>query len=85
MAMPRLRHYVGPDWPFELAGYAYLLNLCRSDLAWEYLRRNPEYQRNYRLFPARCRAAATPRQWPISDAAAAPLTAVRALGPRPFG
>ena len=47
--MPRLRHYVGPDWPFELARYAYLLNVCRSDLAWEYLRRNPEYQRDYRL------------------------------------
>lgn len=49
MAMPRLRHYVGPDWPFELARYAYLLKVCRSDLAWEYLRRNPDYQRNYRL------------------------------------
>jgi hypothetical protein len=47
--MLRLRHYVGPDWPFELARYAYLLNVCRSDLAWEYLRRNPAYQRDYRL------------------------------------
>ena len=47
--MPRLRHYVGPDWPLELACYAYLLNVCRSDLAWEFLRRNPDYQQDYRL------------------------------------
>jgi hypothetical protein len=48
--MPRLRHYVGPDCPLDPATYAYVLNLCRSDLAWEYLRRDPEYQRDYRLF-----------------------------------
>jgi hypothetical protein len=47
--MPRLRHYVGPDWPIDLTRYAYVLNLCRSDLAWEFLRRNPAYQRDYRL------------------------------------
>jgi hypothetical protein len=48
-AMPGLRHYVGPDWPIDLARYAYVLNVCRSDLAWEFLRRNPDYQRDYRL------------------------------------
>ena len=48
--MARLRHYVGPDWPLDPVRYAYVLNLCRSDLAWEFLRRNPDYQRDYRLF-----------------------------------
>ncbi|HXE69356.1 MAG TPA: DUF2285 domain-containing protein [Hyphomicrobiaceae bacterium] len=48
--MLRLRYYVGPDWPLDRARYAYVLNLCNSDLAWEFLRRNPEYQRDYRLF-----------------------------------
>jgi hypothetical protein len=47
--MVRLRHYVGPDWPLDPGRYAYALNLCRSDLAWEFLRRNPDYQRDYRL------------------------------------
>src|SRR5262245_61196597 len=47
--MPLLRHYVGPDWPLDLARYAYVLQVCRSDLAWEFLRRNPEYQRDHRL------------------------------------
>jgi hypothetical protein len=40
---------VGPEWPLDPARYAYALNLCRSDLAWEFLRRNPDYQRDYRL------------------------------------
>src|SRR5215510_12221287 len=47
--MPELRHYVGPAWPLNRAAYAYVLNLCPSDLAWEFLRRNPSYQRDYRL------------------------------------
>src|SRR5262245_1743835 len=47
--MPELRHYVGPDWPLHRAAYAYVLNLCPSDLAWEFLRRNPAYQRDYQL------------------------------------
>jgi hypothetical protein len=47
--MPGLRHYVGPSRPLERAAYAYVLNLCPSDLAWEFLRRNPEYQRDYQL------------------------------------
>jgi hypothetical protein len=44
-----LRHYVGPPWPLNRAAYAYVLNLCPSDLAWEFLRRNPCYQRDYHL------------------------------------
>ena len=30
-------------------GLRLLLDLCPSDLAWEFLRRNPDYQRDYRL------------------------------------
>ena len=30
---------------FALARYAYILNVCRSDIAWEFLRRDPAYQR----------------------------------------
>jgi len=47
--MPELRHYVGPAWPLNRAAYAYVLNSCPSDLAWEFLRRNPSYQRDYQL------------------------------------
>ena len=47
--MPRLRHYVGPSWPPHIGAYDYVLALCPSDLAWEFLRRNPLYQRDYRL------------------------------------
>src|SRR5262245_23896177 len=47
--MPELRHYVGPAWPLNRAAFAYVLNLCPSDLAWEFLRRNPSYQRDYQL------------------------------------
>src|SRR5262245_30149403 len=47
--MPEIRHYVGPDWPLQRAAYAYVLTLCPSDLAWEFLRRNPTYQRDYQL------------------------------------
>jgi hypothetical protein len=48
-AMPCLRHYVGPSWPPRVGAYDYALALCHSDLAWEFLRRNPDYQRDYRL------------------------------------
>jgi hypothetical protein len=47
--MPRLRHYVGPAWPPDIGAYDYALALCPSDMAWEFLRRNPDYQRDYRL------------------------------------
>lgn len=47
--MPRLRHYVGPPWPPSKGAYDYALALCPSDLAWEFLRRSPAYQRDYRL------------------------------------
>jgi Proteobacterial transcriptional regulator-like domain len=42
-------YYVGPSWPPHIADYDYILTLCPSDLAWEFLRRNPGYQRAYRL------------------------------------
>ena len=47
--MQRLRHYVGPSWPPDIGAYDYALTLCASELAWEFLRRNPDYQRDYRL------------------------------------
>ena len=47
--MTRTRHYVGPCWPPSIGAYAYTLALSPSDLAWEFLRRNPDYQRDYRL------------------------------------
>lgn len=48
--MERRRHYVGPpSWPPRQGAYDYALALCRSDLAWEYLRRDPLYQRDYQL------------------------------------
>lgn len=47
--MPRMRHYVGPPWPPARGAYDYALALCTSDFAWEFLRRSPAYQRDYRL------------------------------------
>lgn len=43
------RHYVGPPWPPYLGAYDYALGLCRTDFAWEFLRRSPAYQRDYQL------------------------------------
>ena len=40
-----------PDWR-SAAAYAYLNNLHPAELAWEFLRRNPEYQRDYRAAAA---------------------------------
>ena len=36
-----------PDWR-SAAAYAYLDDLNPSELAWEFLRRNLDYQRDYR-------------------------------------
>ena len=43
------RHYVGPSWPPDDGAYDYALTLCQSDFAWEFLRRDPHYQRDYQL------------------------------------
>ena len=45
--MPRAP--IGPRWPPSIAAYDYALALSPSDLAWEFLRRNAQYQRAYRL------------------------------------
>ena len=37
----------GPSWR-SAAAYAYLDNLSPAELAWEFLRRNPRYRRDYR-------------------------------------
>ncbi|MGE0769373.1 MAG: DUF6499 domain-containing protein [Hyphomicrobiaceae bacterium] len=47
--MLRRRFYVGPDWPAKLSDYDYLRLAGNADWAWEYLRRNPAYQRDHRL------------------------------------
>jgi hypothetical protein len=44
-----LRFYVGPRWPPSITAYDYVLALAPGDLAWEFLRRNAQYQRAYRL------------------------------------
>ena len=36
-----------PDWR-SASAYAYVHELNRRELAWEYLRRNPSYKRDYR-------------------------------------
>jgi hypothetical protein len=36
-----------PDWR-DAAAYAYLQNLNRAELAWEFLRRDPNYNRDFR-------------------------------------
>jgi hypothetical protein len=45
--MPRT--CIGPRWPPPITAYEYTLALSPSDLAWEFLRRNAQYQRAYRL------------------------------------
>ena len=47
--MTHTRHYVGPTRPLRDGAYDYALTLSRSDLAWEFLRRNPAYQRACQL------------------------------------
>lgn len=37
----------GVDWR-SAAAYAYLNDLTPAEIAWEFLRRNPNYQREYR-------------------------------------
>ncbi|MGE0852644.1 MAG: DUF6499 domain-containing protein [Hyphomicrobiaceae bacterium] len=48
--MPRRRFYVGPIWPAKLQDYDYLRAAGDPDWAWEFLRRNPLYQRDQRLY-----------------------------------
>jgi hypothetical protein len=48
------------DWR-SAAAYAYLTDLNPAELAWEFLRRNPDYQRDYR---AAARDAAGQAEFP---------------------
>lgn len=52
------RFHVGPSWPPQINEYNYVLTLCSAELAWEFLRRNPAYQRDYRLS---CKGLSPPR------------------------
>jgi hypothetical protein len=45
--MPQIQ--VTPAWPPSLQAYEYLRTATKSDWAWEYLRRNPEYQARAQL------------------------------------
>ena len=47
--MTCIRNFVGPSWPPGHDSYGYVLSLSPSDLAWEFLRRSPAYQRDYQL------------------------------------
>ena len=40
---------LGPVWPASLQAYEYLRSAAMSDWAWEYLRRNSDYQACARL------------------------------------
>jgi hypothetical protein len=48
--MSRPRFYVGPPWPPKLAYYDYLCDASNLDWAWEFLRRNPRYQCQYKIY-----------------------------------
>lgn len=54
----RKRFYVGPTWPPHVGAYEYARTLLKTGWAWEFLRRNPDYQRDYRVcragFPSFC-------------------------------
>src|SRR5262245_5173406 len=47
--MQRRRFYVGPHWPAKLSDYEHLRAVGDPDWAWEFLRRNPSYQRDHRM------------------------------------
>jgi hypothetical protein len=48
--MSRPRFYVWPPWPPKLAYYDYLCEASNLDWAWEFLRRNPRYQCQYKIY-----------------------------------
>ncbi|WP_442908672.1 transcriptional regulator domain-containing protein [Hyphomicrobium sp. DMF-1] len=50
----RKRFYVGPAWPPHVSAYEYARTLPRTGWGWEFLRRNPVYQRDYKLCRAGC-------------------------------
>lgn len=50
--MPRAASVTVPTWPPTVAAYNYILTLNEEEIAWEGLRRNPDYQRHYLLHRA---------------------------------
>ncbi|MBZ0209769.1 MAG: DUF6499 domain-containing protein [Hyphomicrobium sp.] len=50
----KARPSVGPSWPPILDQYDYVRTLPGPGWAWEFLRRNKDYQRDYRLHAGRC-------------------------------
>ncbi|QOZ36383.1 transcriptional regulator domain-containing protein [Bradyrhizobium sp. CCBAU 53421] len=59
----------GYDWRSEEA-YSGLKNAEAADLAWEWLRRDPDYQKDYAILSRRGRSSATTerfrRKWGLS-------------------
>jgi hypothetical protein len=51
--MSEVTLHVGPDWPPPLHAYEYLRPAAMPDWAWEYLRRNRDYQSSARVRYAR--------------------------------
>ena len=68
------------NWPPTRAAYDYVLTLNDEEIAWEGLRRNPDYQRHYRLSGAGHASLAVCPPASPSGASQAVLR-LRALGP----
>jgi hypothetical protein len=47
--MPAAVSLLAQTWPPDPGAYDYVLMLNDEEIAWEGLRRNPDYQRHYRL------------------------------------
>jgi len=45
--MVKARHSSDQNWPRPVGDYDYVLTLSEPELAWEFLRRNPDYRRDY--------------------------------------
>ena len=58
---------IGPPWPPPASAYDYILTLNDAELAWEFMRRNPDYQDAARekpeTFPKFENLKAGPRLW----------------------
>ena len=61
----------GSEWPQPADDYAYILTLSDAELAWEFLRRNPDYRKSYQAnqtVPFRPREHSTgTRVWQIDE------------------
>ena len=80
---------IGPPWPPPASAYDYMLTLNDAELAWEFMRRNPDYQDAARerseSFPKFENLKAGPRLWRelthMPDARRWHLSSFRRSGP----